>query len=201
MRGRIPEPIFAMIDTILILAASVPEVGESTNPVAQLARQFGVEWKFLAAQIINFCIVAFLLYKLAFKPVLATIEERQEKIADGLQYAEEMKSKLAESKKKQIEVLKEAQKEARKIIKEARTSAKSHLEAQARETSDRIEAMLDKARKASSLEREKMLTEAKSEIAKLVVQTSAKVLGKKLSEKEKSTFSESAAKELASMQS
>ena len=201
MRGRIPEPIFAMIDTILILAAGAPEVGESTNPVAQLAHQFGVEWKFLAAQIINFCIVAFLLYKLAFKPVLATIEERQEKIADGLQYAEEMKSKLAESKKKQIEVLKEAQKEARKIIKEARTSAKAHLEAQARETSDRIDAMLDKARKASSLEREKMLTEAKSEIAKLVVQTSAKVLGKKLSDKEKSTFSESAAQELASMKS
>ena len=190
-----------MIDTILILAASAPEVGESTNPVAQLARQFGVEWKFLAAQIINFCIVAFLLFKFAFKPVLATIEERQEKIADGLQYAEEMKSKLAESKKKQIEVLKEAQKESRKIIKEAQSSAKAHLEAQARETSVRIEAMLDKARKASTFEREKMLSEARNEIAKLVVQTSAKVLGKKLSEKEKSTFSESAAKELSSIQS
>ena len=188
-----------MIDTILILAAVAPEAGENADQIAQLVDRFGVEWKFLAAQIINFCIVAFLLYKFAFKPVLATIEERQEKISDGLQYAEEMKSKLAESKIKQIEVLKEAQQEARKIIQEARTSAKSHLEAQARETSDKIDAMLDKARKASSSEREKMLSEARSEIAKLVVQTSAKVLGKKLSEKEKSTFSESAAQELASL--
>ena len=201
MRGRAPDPIFAMIDTVLILAAGAPEVGESTNLIAQLAHQFGVEWKYLAAQIINFCIVAFLLYKFAFKPVLATIEERQEKIADGLQYAEEMKSKLAESKKKQIEVLKEAQQEAKKINQEARTNAKDHLEAQARETSDKIEAMMEKARKASDSEREKMLSEARSEIAKLVVQTSAKVLGKKLSEEEKSTFSESAAQELASIQS
>ena len=190
-----------MIDTVLILAAGAPEVGESTNLIAQLAHQFGVEWKYLAAQIINFCIVAFLLYKFAFKPVLATIEERQEKIADGLQYAEEMKSKLAESKKKQIEVLKEAQQEAKKINQEARTNAKDHLEAQARETSDKIETMMEKARKASDSEREKMLSEARSEIAKLVVQTSAKVLGKKLSEEEKSTFSESAAQELASIQS
>ncbi len=190
-----------MIDTILILAAGAPEAGENTGQIAELVQQFGIDGKMLAAQIINFCIVAFLLYKFAFKPVLATIEERQEKIADGLQYAEEMKSKLAESKKKQIEVLKEAQQEARKIIKEARTSAKAHLEAQARETSDKIELMLDKARKASSSEREKMLSEARSEIAKLVVQTSAKVLGKKLSDKEKSTFSESAAQELASMES
>ena len=188
-----------MIDTILILAVSAPEAGESTGQIAQLARQFGVDWRFLTAQIINFCIVAFLLYKFAFKPVLATIEERQQKIADGLQYAEEMKSKLAESQKKQIEVLKEAQKDAQKIIEEARTSAKVHLEAQARETSGKIETMLNKARKASSLEREKMLSEARSDIAMLVVQTSAKVLGKELSDKEKSTFSESAAKELASL--
>ena len=74
-----------MIEWIPVIVAEVAVgQGEHLNPISDLAGQFGVNWKFLFAQIANFCIVAFLLYKFAFKPVISSIDERQKKIADGL---------------------------------------------------------------------------------------------------------------------
>ena len=120
-----------MIEWIPVIVAEVAVgQGEHLNPISDLAGQFGVNWKFLFAQIANFCIVAFLLYKFAFKPVISSIDERQKKIADGLQYAEEMKHKLAETEKQHKKTLKEAQHEAQKIIAEARESSKIIIDRQ-----------------------------------------------------------------------
>ena len=91
-----------MIDSLFLFVAAAGGAGEELGTVASLARQFGVDWRFLIAQIVNFCLVAFILYRFAFKPVLNTIEDRQKRIADGLQYAEEMKSKLEEAEKKEV---------------------------------------------------------------------------------------------------
>ena len=186
-----------MMESLLILAASAPEVGEEVGQVARLAQQFDVKWEFLVAQIINFCLVAFLLYKFAFKPVLNTIEERQAKIADGLQYAEEMKSKLAEAERKEAETLKKAHQEAQNIVAETRENAKAILEKHTQDAAGKAEDILNKAEQAIDLERKKMLSEVRQEIAALVVQTTAKVLRKELSEQDRATFSESASRELA----
>ena len=56
---------------------------------------------------LNFGIVATALYVLAIKPVAKTLDERQQ-IADGLQYAEEMKTQLAEAERERAEKIKEA---------------------------------------------------------------------------------------------
>ena len=85
-----------MVDNILIFAATEAGAGEGSHIVV-LFDKFGVELPFLIAQIINFVVVAFVLYKFAFKPVLETIEERQKKISDGLKFSEEAEAKLAES--------------------------------------------------------------------------------------------------------
>ena len=57
-----------MIEWIPVIVAEVAVgQGEHLNPISDLAGQFGVNWKFLFAQIANFCIVAFLLYKFALR--------------------------------------------------------------------------------------------------------------------------------------
>ena len=68
--------------------------------VTRLMGTFGVQSELLIAQILNFCLVAYLLYRFAIKPTLKTVEERQKKIADGLQYAESMKQQLAAAENK-----------------------------------------------------------------------------------------------------
>lgn len=181
-----------MIHQHLILAAT-------DNPIVHLAEEFGVQWSFLFAQTVSFAIVAFLLYKLAFKPVIATIDERQRKIADGLQYAEDMKIKLAESEKKQEETLRNASLQAQKMIDEARATSKELLEKQTREAADRGEEILRKAKDASELDRKKIMAEARQEIARLVVATSSQVLSRELTEEERSRYSSAASRELANV--
>ncbi|AWT60756.1 MAG: ATP synthase subunit b [Candidatus Moanabacter tarae] len=189
-----------MIDSLFLFVAAAEGAGEELGAVASLARQFGVDWRFLIAQIVNFCLVAFILYRFAFKPVLNTIEDRQKKIADGLQYAEEMKSKLEEAEKKEAETLKKAHQEAQVIVQETRESAKVMLEKQSKDAAEKAEDILKRAEQTIEMERTRMLSDVRQEIASLVVQVAAKVLRRELPEEERTRYNEAASKELASVE-
>jgi F-type H+-transporting ATPase subunit b len=177
--------------------AGYGEVGhEEQNKLTMITEKFGVTVPTLIAQMINFIIVAILLYKFAVKPVAATLDERQQKIADGLQYAEEMKTQLAAAERERAEKIKEAAIDAQKILTESREQSKLMIEQKTQEAAAQAEAIIRKASEATELERVKMLSDVRQEVARLVVATSAKVLSRDLSDAEKSLFSESAAKEL-----
>ena len=176
---------------ILFLAAANPASGEFAN-------QFGFNTSIILAQAINFIIVASLLYIFAIKPIAKTLDERQKKIADGLQYAEEMKVQLAEAERERAEKIRQTAEEAQKILTEAREQSKEMIEKKTQEAAAQAEAIIRKAREATELDRQKMLSDVRKEVARLVVFTSSKVLSRDLSDTEKQTFSESATKELAS---
>jgi F-type H+-transporting ATPase subunit b len=71
------------------------------------------------------------------------------------------------------------------------------IEQKTQEAATQAEAIMRKASEATELERQKMLSDVRQEVARLVVATSSKVLSRDLSDSEKQTFSDSAAKELA----
>lgn len=185
-----------MLDTLYTLAVTSTEAN-SGNLIVELLRKFNIQPQYLLAQIINFIIVAYLLYRFAIKPALKMIEERKQKIADGLQYAEEMKSRLSEAEKQKTETLKKASIEANKVIAEAREQAKLFLDQETQQAALKTTGMIEKAQQAIALERDQMLAGVRQEVTQLVVKTTTKVLSRELSEEEKSTFSESAAHELA----
>lgn len=180
-------------EIVLTLANLLTDLGDRAQAIGL---EFGVQWKYLIAQIVSFLIVLAGLYYLAFKPVLATIDERQKKIEGGLKYADEMKAKLAEAEQKQEETLRNASMEAQKIVNEARASSKALIEKQTREAAERAEQIIQKAQQATESERKKMLAEVREEIARLVILTSSKVLSRELSSDERSRYSEAAVKEL-----
>jgi F-type H+-transporting ATPase subunit b len=174
------------------------EQTEGGGVISELAGNFGISWPTLVAQMVNFCIVAFVLYKFAVKPISATLDERQQKIADGLQYAEEMKVQLAAAERERADKIKEAAAAAQCILAESREQSKEMIEQKTQEAAAQAEAIIRKASEATELERQKMLSDVRQEVARLVVATSATVLSRDLSDAEKQTFSDSAAKELAS---
>jgi F-type H+-transporting ATPase subunit b len=182
-------------------AAVVDAHGEAPaeeNKLTMITDKFGVSLPTLIAQMVNFCLVAFVLYKFAVKPVAATLDERRKKISDGLQYAEEMKAQLAEAERERAETIKQAAIDAQKILTESREQSKEMIEQKTQEAGVQAEAIIRKASEATELERQKMLSDVRQEVARLVVATSSKVLSRDLSDAEKQTFSDSAAKELAS---
>jgi F-type H+-transporting ATPase subunit b len=187
-------PLHFLAETAVAASAASPE---SAGGVTQILNDFGVRGPFLLAQIVNFSVVAFLLWRFAFKPLMATIGERQQKIDAGLKYADEMKAKLAAAEQSTTAALKDAQHRAQQIVADAQKAAKELVEKQQREAADKAAATLTRALEAIELEKRKMLAEARTEIARLVVTTTQRVLAQDLSEAERSRFNDSAARELA----
>lgn len=190
-----------MLSPLLVLAeAAAPvEAEHASNGITQITETFGVSWPFLIAQIVNFCIVAFILWKFAFKPVMATLDERQKKIADGLRYTDEMQAKLAATQQESAKIIKDAQLEAAKIIDEARRASKEYLDKQTQEAAAKANELLTKAQQAIDLEHKKMLAETRSEIARLVVATTERVLAQKLSDADRSSYNAAATHELTNV--
>lgn len=185
----------ALVDAGQTLAEG--EAAESGNALTEIATGFGVTLPTLIAQMINFSLVATVLYFFAVKPIARTLDERQQKIADGLQYAEEMKAQLAEAERERAEKVKEAAQDAQRILSEAREQSKEMIEQKTQEAANQAESIIRKASEATELERQKMLSDVRQEVARLVVATSSRVLAKELSDADKQSFSDAAAKELA----
>jgi len=186
-----------MLSNLLFLAQAHSEAAApAATGVTKIVQDFGIIWPFFLAQVVNFTVVAFILWKFAFKPVLATLDERQQKIASGLAYADEMKAKLAAAQEEAAASSRKAQQEATRIIDEARKAAKDFLDKQTQETAAKANDILAKAQQAIELEKKKMLAEARTEIARLVVVTTQRVLAKELTDADRSRYNESAAKEL-----
>jgi len=157
---------------------------------------FGIDWPMLIAQAINFLIVALVIWKFAFKNILSTIKEREQQISDSLKNADRIKLELEETEKQQQETLQEASLAAKKTISSAQEQAKAFIEAQKEDARKQAEEIISKAKLAMDQERERVLREAREEIASLVVLTTSKVLSKDLTEEEKQRFSSKATEEL-----
>jgi len=164
--------------------------------IETITRTFGVDWPHLLAQIVSFCIMCAVLYRWAYTPVLKMLEERRKVIALGEKNAEQIKAELARTEAQRQEVIQKANVEAARIIQEARAAA---TRVQDRETQKAIagaEQILAKSKEAASQDYERMLTELKREVGRLVVQTTASVTRKILTPEDQRRLADETAKEL-----
>lgn len=164
----------------------------------EIFETFGVQPILLLAQIVNFIILLFLLNKFAYKPIMKVLDERKHKIETSVMQAEEVEKKLAETESRQKEIIGRAERESTKIIEEAKTAIKKLQEETMVETSKKIEEALLKNKESIKLEREKMMSEVKADMADLVADTTKKVLGKTLTSKDNDELVKDSLKDLES---
>ena len=74
-------------------------------------------------QALAFAILIWFSYKFVWPPLMGAIEERQQKIAEGLAAADRSKKDLAQAEEKVNEVLREARAKANEIIDQAQARA------------------------------------------------------------------------------
>ena len=84
----------------------------------------------LIAQLINFAIVLFVLWRFAYKPVLEMLENRRQKIAESMDNADQIKAELAKTQAERNKVLAEANQKAEQLIADAKEAAKQVGEAE-----------------------------------------------------------------------
>jgi F-type H+-transporting ATPase subunit b len=179
---------------ITILAAAS---GGVSDVVRETAEMFGWNWKLFLSQVISFCIVAYLLQRFAYKPILAVLEQRRRTIEEGQINAEKIKKELAEAEKRYQEIVAKANADGQKMIDEARESAAHLSERKQQEAIAAAEQIIAKAREAAAIEHDRTMESLKRELGRLVVDTTAKVTGKVLTPDDQRRLQEEAAREVA----
>ena len=171
--------------------------GSFADTVRDTADTFGWNpWLFLS-QVISFAIVAFLLRRFAYKPILAVLEDRRRRIEEGLINADKIKKELAEAEKRYQEIVGKANAAAQKMIDEARESSAHLAERKQQEAIVAAEQIIAKARESAALEHERTMESMKRELGRLVVETTAKVTGKVLTSEDQKRLQEEAARQVA----
>ena len=178
----------------VIIAAAT---GGVTDILRETADIFGWNWKLFLSQVISFCIVAFLLRRFAYKPILAVLEDRRRKIEEGQLNAEKIRKELAEAEKRYQEIVAKANADAQRMIDEARESSAHVAERKQQEAISAAEQILAKAKEAAALEHERQMQTLKRELGRLVVDTTAKVTGKVLTPEDQKRLQEEAARQVA----
>jgi len=171
--------------------------GGLADTMTETARTFGLSWPTFIAQCLSFCIVAGLLYKFAYQPILTVLEERRKRIAQGLADAETMKQELNKAQEKAQEILHQAGQQASQLIEEGRAAAARVQEQETQRAIAAANDIVEKARQATEAEHARMLAELRREVGRLVVNTTAKVTGKVLTPDDQQRLAEETNRELA----
>ncbi len=133
--------------------------------------------------LIAFLVVFFLLKSFAWKPILATLKERETGIADAIASADKVKAEMALLKNENEAMMASAREERAVMIKEAKeTSDKMIADAKdkAKAEFDRI---VSDAQTAILQQKNAALTDVKNQVGTLVIEVAEKVLGRELSNK------------------
>jgi F-type H+-transporting ATPase subunit b len=184
------------MDLVSFLAAAAPGAAPTGNPLVDIPNTFGLNaWAFLC-QVISFSIVAFLLYKFAYNPILTVLEERRKRIEEGLANATKVEQKLAEAQVAAAGIIEKANSEANKMIEEARNAAKQVSERENQRAVAQAAELIQKAREAGEAEQKRLMAELRKELSRLIVESTARVTGKVLTAADQKKITEEATKEL-----
>ena len=132
-------------------------------------------------QIIVFVLLLIVLGKLAWKPIINSLKERERSIQDALDTAEKARHEMSQLRADNEKLLNEARTERDRILREAREiSNKMRDEAQheAKKTADKI---VDDARAAINIEKQAALKEVKVQVAMFSLEIAEKLMKKNLS--------------------
>lgn len=137
----------------------------------------------LFAQMITFGILIWVTMKFIWPPLIAAIEARQRKIADGLISAEKAEKSLAEAKASATDIIKDARVQANKIVEQANRRS-NELVDEARGTAiAEGQRLLADARSEVALESNRAREQLRREVALIAVAGAGKLLGREIDAK------------------
>jgi len=161
-----------------------------------LISTFHLDLKLIIAQLVNFLIVAGVLWFFALKPIMKIMKERTEKIEKGLKDAKSFEEKLAQAERDRLKTLSVAKKEAEILLEKARQEAEANKKQMISQAKGEIEKLVASGKTQLASEKEKMVSEVRSEIGDLVVAATKKVLDVELNKEIDNKIIKEAIKEM-----
>lgn len=160
-------------------------------------KDFGVNPMLLAAQVVNFLILLFILKKFLYGPILKVLNERKKRIEDSLINAQEIERKLLQTEEDRDRILTRASQEAQKTLEETKKELVLMRAEYRQRAQSEAELIIKKAKEAARLESERALSEAKTEIVNLVALFFQKVAGKTITREDQKKILEREFKHLS----
>jgi F-type H+-transporting ATPase subunit b len=143
----------------------------------------GINLGFFLVQVFNFFIVMIVLSAWAYRPVVNLLEQRKQKIAQGLEDARVASEARANAEKEAQKIIAEAQTEANRRVAEATERAEKSagdVRAAAEEERGRI---LRSGQEDAAAERNRVLADLRGQVGALAIAAANKVIGESLDQK------------------
>ena len=172
-------PVMNLPHIVLSVTEKVVETVVPNGVVGTL----GLNWQLFLAQLINFSVVLFILWKWVFRPVVRALEARRERIEDSIKKAEMIERQMKESEALREQKVRSATAEAQEIIKKSQSLAEQTRTEAMVATKAEAEKMISRGQKTLEAKKQEILREIKGEMANLVVIAVEKILKEKLDEK------------------
>ncbi len=162
----------------------------------ELISKLGIDWKLLVAQIVNFFILLFVLYKFAYKPVLEMLEKRSKTIEKGIHDAKASEERLKEIEQTRRKILDEAAREVGKLLEKAKADAEAMKKDLMADANEQAEDLLRRTKALVAEEKEKMTEDVKKEVAKFIILATGKILQREFSDSDQKRLADAVALEM-----
>ena len=136
-------------------------------------------------QLLIFVGLILILKKFAWKPILDTLNERENSIKESLESAQKAKDEFSKIKADNDKILSNAKKERDFIISDAKKTGREIIEDSKNAAKLESEKIIENARESIIQEKDLILKDLKSQVVDISVEIASKILQKELNKKQK----------------
>jgi F-type H+-transporting ATPase subunit b len=134
----------------------------------------------LIAQLINFTLLLIIFRLLLYRPLLNILDQRKQRIEEGLQASDEAKRRLAETESDVRNEMDRARQEGQALITQAQQAANRLREDETQRARAEAEQLIERARGEIALERDAAIADLRREFAGLAVTAAERVIKKEI---------------------
>jgi F-type H+-transporting ATPase subunit b len=157
---------------------------------------FGLNGLIIAAQVVNFLVILYIMKRFLYKPLFTVLEKRQQLAKEAVEKADESTKALEKAEAQEKDIVKKAQTTASQIIADAKEEAASINKKAEENAKKQTEKMIADAKSQIVQETAQAQAQLNNYVAKLSVDLLKKSLANVFTEKEQAEIVERAVKEM-----
>ena len=155
---------------------AAPLLAEEASGIGAL----GIDLNSLIVYLVNFAVLAVILYLFAYKKILGVLDERSNRIKESLDEADRVRAASQEQQASMQAALDQGRQEGQRVLQEAREAAERYRDDQQTQARAQAEEMLTRARSEIQAERNAAVEQVRAEFAGLAVTAAERIISRSL---------------------
>ena len=165
-----------------ILATATGAGHQAAQLAAETQALFQINLFWVIVSALNFIVFFAILWTFALKPVSRMLEERKDRIEQGLKDAEQARRDRESAEAERVATLGEARREANDILVRAQKVAQDTRDADIAATREELERLRVRAAAEIEAEKTRAIADVRAEVADLALLAAGKVVGETMSD-------------------